>query len=207
MFSGSLSEQYSQFPDSLRLQMLEETKNMFQFGYDCYMKCAFPQDELDPIGCNGRGPDKQNPDNININDVLGDYSLTLVDTLDTLAIMGNVSEFRKAVQLVVENVNFDKASTVQVFEANIRVLGGLLSAHLLMEDSFKPFGDLTPDWYMGDLLTLAHDLADRLLAAFVTKTGIPHPRVNLVHGVPPKGSKESCTAGAGSLILELGKVK
>ena len=62
----------------------------------------------------------------------------------------------------------------------------------------------SPDWYMGDLLTLAHDLADRLLVAFATENGIPHPRVNLLHGVPEDGLKESCTAGIGSLILELG---
>ena len=82
----------------------------------------------------GRGPDYENPSNININDVLGDYSLTLVDVLDTLAIMGNKTEFQKAVKLVLDHVNFDKSNTVQIFEANIRVLGGLLSAHLLMED-------------------------------------------------------------------------
>ena len=35
-----------------------------------------------------RGPDYENPDNININDVLGDFSLTLVDSLDMLAIIG-----------------------------------------------------------------------------------------------------------------------
>jgi hypothetical protein len=35
----------------------------------------------------------------------------------------------------------------QVFEANIRLLGGLLSAHLLMEDSNFP--GLSPDWYLG----------------------------------------------------------
>ena len=96
------------------------------------------------------------------------------------------------------------SNTFQVFEANIRVLGGLLSAHLLMEDPSEPFGRLSPDWYMGDLLTLAHDLADRLLVAFATENGIPHPRVNLLHGVPEDGYKESCTAGIGSLILELG---
>ena len=129
------STRYGHFPESLRLEMLSEARKMFDFGYNCYMDCAFPQDELDPIHCRGRGPDVANPDNININDVLGDYSLTLVDALDTLAIMGNASEFRRAVQLVVDHVNFDKPNTVQVFEANIRVLGGLLSAHLLMEDS------------------------------------------------------------------------
>jgi hypothetical protein len=36
---------------------------------------------------------------------------------------------------------------VEVFEANIRLLGGLLSAHLLMEDSNFP--GLSPDWYLG----------------------------------------------------------
>ncbi len=45
---------------------------------------------------------------------------------------------------------------VQVFEANIRLLGGLLSAHLLMEDSNFP--GLSPDWYlgMGDLPSGLH---------------------------------------------------
>lgn len=58
--------------------------------------------------------------NININDILGDYCLTLVDALDTLAIMGNISQFQHAVSLVVDNVDFDKDSVVQVFEVNIR---------------------------------------------------------------------------------------
>ena len=38
----------------------------------------------------------------------------------------------------------------QVFEANIRLLGSLLSAHLLMED--PNFPGLAPDWYLEDLL-------------------------------------------------------
>ena len=38
-----------------------------------------------------------------------------------------------------------------------------------------------------------------------TNTGIPHPRVNLQDGVPQDGKKVSCSAGAGSLILEFGK--
>lgn len=58
--------------------------------------------------------------NININDVLGNYSLTLIDSLDTLLIMGNISEFKRAVKLVIENVSFEQDSTIQVFEASIR---------------------------------------------------------------------------------------
>ena len=39
------------------------------------------------------------------------------------------------------------------------------------------FPGLAPDWYLEDLLSLAHDLAERLLPAFdKTDTGIPFPR-------------------------------
>ena len=48
---------------------------------------------------------------------------------------------------------------------------------------------------MDDLLTLAHDLADRLLPAFETDTGLPFPRVNLKWGLPEDGRTTSCTAG------------
>ncbi|KAL1434838.1 hypothetical protein MTO96_001727 [Rhipicephalus appendiculatus] len=141
---GFYDRKYGSFPEELRLRMVEEAKRMFQFGYDSYMKYAFPKDELNPIYCTGRGPDYDNPSNININDVLGDYSLTLVDSLDTLAVMGNASEFRNAVRLILEHVSFDKDNVVQVFEANIRLLGALLSAHLLITDREQPFGDLRP---------------------------------------------------------------
>ncbi|ELK15172.1 ER degradation-enhancing alpha-mannosidase-like protein 1 [Pteropus alecto] len=178
---------------------------MFVFGYDNYMAHAFPQDELNPIHCRGRGPDRGDPSNLNINDVLGNYSLTLVDALDTLAIMGNSSEFQKAVKLVINTVSFDKDSTVQVFEATIRVLGSLLSAHRIITDSKQPFGDMTIEDYDNELLHMAHDLAVRLLPAFEnTRTGIPYPRVNLKTGVPPDSNNETCTAGAGSLLVEFG---
>ncbi len=136
---------------------------MFRTAFDCYMRCAFPMDELDPIACRGRGPDREDTTNININDVLGGYSLSLVDSLSTLAVMGEKERFQKAVKDVVEQVSFDQeGATVQVFEANIRMLGGLLSAHLLMSDpAMAPFGAEAPEWYSDDLLTLAHDLADR----------------------------------------------
>ena len=40
--------------------------------------------------------------------------------LFVLKVMGNSSEFKNAVQLVLDTVSFDKPSTIQVFEANIR---------------------------------------------------------------------------------------
>lgn len=124
--------------------------------------------------------------------------------------MRNISEFKRALKLVIDNVSFDKDSTVQVFEANIRLLGALISAHLLITDSIAPFGDVKPSWYSRELLDLAQDLATRLLPAFEnSNTGLPYPRVNLRHGVPNSKDCEwclshTCTAGAGSLLLEFG---
>ncbi len=40
--------------------------------------------------------------------------------LPSLQVLGNVTEFHRAVKLVIDTVSFDKDSTVQVFEANIR---------------------------------------------------------------------------------------
>lgn len=55
------AKKYGSFSESLRLQMKEEARKMFQFGYDNYLKYAFPKDELNPIYCTGRGPDYENP--------------------------------------------------------------------------------------------------------------------------------------------------
>ncbi|XP_065179030.1 ER degradation-enhancing alpha-mannosidase-like protein 1 [Sycon ciliatum] len=186
------------------LELRESARRMFYFGYDNYMRHAFPADELDPIHCTGRGADKENVENININDVLGDYSLTLIESLDMLAILGNASEFKRAIGLVVQHVDFNRNNTVQVFEATIRVLGGLLSAHLLATDP-ELSESLCPDGYDNELLYLASDLGSRLLLAFDnTSTGLPHPRVNLQFGLPQNGFMNTCTAGAGTLVLEFG---
>ena len=56
-----LDQKYGSFTEKMRLEMMEEVKKMFYFGYDGYMKYAFPMDELDPIHCVGRGPDHENP--------------------------------------------------------------------------------------------------------------------------------------------------
>lgn len=66
-----------------------------------------------------------------MNAIYFSYSLTLIDTLDTLAVMGNYSEFRRVAKLITDNAHFDMNINVSVFETNIRIIGGLLSAHLL----------------------------------------------------------------------------
>ena len=61
--------------------------------------------------------------------------VTLIDSLDTLVILGNHSEFRRAVSLVSgQYPTFNLDVNVSVFETTIRILGGLLSAHLMAID-------------------------------------------------------------------------
>lgn len=60
-----------------------------------------------------------------------------------------------------------------------RILGSLISSHILLTDPKHPFGKVGFEGYDNELLHLAHDLAVRLLPAFEnTHTGIPHPRVS-----------------------------
>jgi ER degradation enhancer, mannosidase alpha-like 3 len=51
------------------------------------------------------------------------FSLTLVDTLDSLVVLGDLEEFDHAVRLVLRDVNLDQDVVVSVFETNIRMLG------------------------------------------------------------------------------------
>lgn len=165
----------------------EEVKDMFYHAYNNYMRYAFPKDELRPISCSGQ-------------DTWTNSSLTLIDTLDTLLVMGNKTEFVKGVKWVQENIkNFDKDLNVSVFETNIRIVGGLLSAHLLIINDPSIYKE-----YNNELLPLIVDLVDRLLLAFDTPTGIPFGTINLKKGVPINEVQITCTAGGGTFLLEFG---
>ncbi|XP_028034306.1 ER degradation-enhancing alpha-mannosidase-like protein 2 isoform X1 [Bombyx mandarina] len=171
------------------LKLREEVREMFQHAYDSYLRYAYPYDELRPLSCDGV-------------DTWGSYSLTLIDALDTLAIMGNYSEFNRVVDIVLQKRHFDADINVSVFETNIRIVGGLLSAHLL---SHKTGMKLEPGWPCnGPLLRLAEDVAHRLIAAFDTTTGMPYGTINLRSGVPPGETSITCTAGVGTFIIEFG---
>lgn len=167
----------------------EEVREMFQHAYEGYLKHASDFDELRPLSCDGV-------------DTWGSYSLTLIDALDTLAVMGNNTEFQRVVDILVNNSNFESDINVSVFETNIRIVGGLLSAHLL---SRRAGVKLEPGWPCnGPLLRMAEDVARRLLPAFDTKTGMPYGTVNLKHGIPPGETSVTCTAGVGTFIVEFG---
>lgn len=61
-------------------------------------------------------------------------------------------------------------------QCNIRVLGGLVSAHLLASDSANK---LFQGAYKNQLLVLAEDLGNRFLPAFDSPTGLPYAWINL----------------------------
>ena len=69
---------------ALRRRSKEAVREMFYFAYEAYLTHAYPAGELAALSCTG-----QHFDLIKI------PAVTLVDTLDTLAILGNASAFRR----------------------------------------------------------------------------------------------------------------
>uniref|UniRef100_A0A667XHF8 alpha-1,2-Mannosidase n=1 Tax=Myripristis murdjan TaxID=586833 RepID=A0A667XHF8_9TELE len=165
---------------------------------------AYPADELMPLTCRGRVRGLE-PSRGDVDDALGKFSLTLIDTLDTLVLLNKTTEFEAAVRRVLSDVRLDNDIVVSVFETNIRVLGGLLGGHsmaMMLKD-----GGQHMLWYQDELLHMAKDLGLRLLPAFNTSSGLPYPRVNLKYGVRGPETRtgtetDTCTACAGTIILE-----
>lgn len=118
----------------------ELLREMFIHAYDSYMYNAFPASELQPLSCT--------PGTFNLVRI---PALTLIDTLDTLVLMRNYTEFARSVERIryldakmrreykhnKKDRNGEKGGlfsvnqNVSLFETTIRVLGGLLSAHQL----------------------------------------------------------------------------
>ncbi|GAU98053.1 hypothetical protein RvY_09252-2 [Ramazzottius varieornatus] len=180
---------YIKFDRQRQEHYRHRVEKMFYHAYDSYLHNAFPYDELRPLTCNGV-------------DTWGSYSLTLIDALDTLAVMGNYTEFRRVTNHLTSTLRFDKDVDVSVFETNIRVVGGLLAAHLM---AHRIEMQVEAEWpCSGRLLQLAEDAAQRLLPAFNTNTGMPYGTVNLIHGVPKEETPVTCTAGVATFVLEFG---
>ena len=98
------------------------------------------------------------------------------------------AEAAEAKELILRRLSFDRDIEVQVFEVNIRLLGGLLSAWQLDGDD--------------RFLALAVDLGNRLLPAFDSPTWLPYRFVNLRSGATRDPSNNP--AEIGTLLLEFG---
>lgn len=136
----------------------EDVKAEMAWAWDSYRQRAWGKDEIKPVsGGYSSFPLKT-----------GHLGLSIVEALDTLWVMDLDRQFRDGLDWVKSTLSFDVDGEVSVFETSIRLLGGLLSAHHASPDPV--------------VLAKAKDLADRLLPAFDTPTGMPFRYINLRTG-------------------------
>ena len=148
---------------------------MMRHAWDNYVTYAWGRNELRPVSKRGHSAS-----------VFGSSPMgaTVVDSLDTLYIMGLDEEFDRAKQWVSDNLDMSQLSgDVSVFETNIRYVGGLLTAYAFTgEEIFKQ---------------KAVHIVDKLMPAFDTPTGIPYALINMRSG----NAKNFGWASGGSSIL------
>ncbi|KAG0346822.1 hypothetical protein BG004_000743 [Podila humilis] len=162
----------------------EKVKEAFQYSWQAYRRDAWGKDEYHPISQVGRNM-LQNGEG---------FGFTIVDSLDTMLLMGLEQEFEEAKEWVKNKLDFNQDAEVNLFETTIRVLGGLLAAY-----------DQSSDKNDKMLLTKAVDLADRLLGAFNdSPTDIPFASVHLADGRGVAGHDQglSSTAEVATVQLE-----
>ncbi|KAF4586522.1 hypothetical protein EYR38_010801 [Pleurotus pulmonarius] len=137
-------------------QRASRVRDSYLHGYNEYLKYASGHDEILPLSEGWK-------DNFN------GWGVSMIDSMDTMWIMGLRDEFDTAVR-VASQQNFTIVSSTYApfFETVIRYLGGLLSAHALS-------GEAT-------LLDRANDLGNRMLPAFDTPSGLPRFSVNTATG-------------------------
>jgi mannosyl-oligosaccharide alpha-1,2-mannosidase len=164
-----------------REERLEKVKEEFKRAWNGYKTYAWMHDELSPVSGEYRDP-------------FAGWAATLVDSLDTLYIMGLDEDFEEAVRAV-GNIDFTtaKRQDIQVFETTIRYLGGLLAAYDVSGGTKKI------------LLDKAVELGEVLMGAFDTPNRMPVLYYNwkpTFASQPHRASARSNLAELGSLAME-----
>ncbi|XP_078339202.1 mannosyl-oligosaccharide 1,2-alpha-mannosidase IA-like [Crassostrea virginica] len=156
----------------------DKVREMMKHAWDNYEKYAWGANELRPISKRGHSAS-----------IFGSLSLgaTIIDAADTLYVMELMDEYKKARDWIATSFNFDGANELSVFETNIRFVGGLLSLYALTGDSMYK--------------RKAIMVADKLLPAFNTATGIPQSMVNTKSG---SARNWGWASGGCSILAEFG---
>ncbi|GAA5828288.1 hypothetical protein JCM3770_004951, partial [Rhodotorula araucariae] len=150
-------------------------------SYSAYERDAFGFDDYHPITHHGSNMSPAGP-----------VGYFVIDSLDSLLLTGLDDEYQRARNWVAD-LSFDLDDKFHTFEITIRVLGGLLSAYHLSGETDQM------------LLDKAVDLAERLLPAFDTPSGLPLSFINLAkrEGIPDMDNRAmTSVAEAGTLQLE-----
>ncbi|XP_037727824.1 mannosyl-oligosaccharide alpha-1,2-mannosidase IA isoform X1 [Drosophila subpulchrella] len=162
-------------PGGIQFERRAHVKQMMEHAWHNYKLYAWGKNELRPLS--------QRPHSASI---FGAYDLgaTIVDGLDTLYIMGLEKEYREGRDWIERKFSLDNISAeLSVFETNIRFVGGMLTLYAFTGDPLYK--------------EKAQHIADKLLPAFQTPTGIPYALVNTKTG----GAKNYGWASGGSSIL------
>lgn len=157
--------------------MQQAVKGAMLHAWNSYEKHAWGRDELQPMSLVGK-------------DSFAGMGATILDSLSTLWIMGLKEEFARGRAFVNSSLVFPRNEQISLFETNIRVVGGLLSAYDLSGDEL--------------FLRRTQELVDLMLVAMEPSnpgTGIPQNSITL--GRPGMGSFGTASiAECGSLQLE-----
>ncbi|EGF83400.1 hypothetical protein BATDEDRAFT_22069 [Batrachochytrium dendrobatidis JAM81] len=96
------------------------------------------------------------------------FALNLIESLGTAVVLEDAEVFSRLVNLI-KYIDVEQDIDVSVMEINTRIIGGLLSAHILiyLDESFN-------QEYDESLLVVAIGIAKKILAAFDTPTGLPY---------------------------------
>jgi mannosyl-oligosaccharide alpha-1,2-mannosidase len=158
-----------------------KVREEFKKAWTAYKKHAWLHDELSPVSGSFRDP-------------FCGWAATLVDTLDTLWIMGLEEEFEEAAKAI-DQIDFTTSGRgeIPIFETTIRYMGGLLAAYDVSGGQYK------------NLLAKAVELGDILMGAFDTPNRMPalHYRWKPTFASQPhRAGQRSNTAELGSLSME-----
>ena len=175
---SAVAQKEAPFSEEMKQEMCNKVKEAAQHAWKGYKDYAWGADDLKPLTKNSKIWYKTS------------MLMTPVDAFDTFTLLGLTTEAKEAKDLILTKLDFNIDNDVQVFEITIRLLAGLVTAYEM--DGDKKF------------LTLAKDLADRLMPAFKSKTGMPYRYVHLQTGKTRDGINNP--AEIGTLMMEFGKL-
>ncbi|OBT74206.1 hypothetical protein VF21_07048 [Pseudogymnoascus sp. 05NY08] len=163
---------------SLREERRDLVRDEFLHAWQGYKKYAWGHDEVGPVKGGFRDP-------------FCGWAATIVDSLDTLWIMGLKDEFEEALETV-EKIDFTTSpkTSIPVFETTIRYLGGLLAAYDISGAKYPV------------LLTKATELGEILMSIFDTPNRMPV----LHYQWQPQSASERHRAAGNSNFAELGSL-
>eukprot|EP00659_Diplonema_papillatum_P008456 gene8456-13039_t len=169
--------------ESLNACRRDAVRTAFQHSWKGYKEYAWGSDELQPVS---RKPKNWGPG--------GGLGLTMVDAISTMWVMGLKDEFHEVREWIKTGLDLDQNYGISAFEATIRLVGAMVSAYELS-------GERHPEF-----LDVAENVAQRILWAYNTSSGIPHATVNLFthqHSSPQWTGGSSVLSEFGTVQLEL----